>query len=462
MSNSKPTLPRGTRDFGPAEMARRQYITDVLRKNFHLFGFPPIETPAMENLSTLTGKYGEEGDQLIYKILNSRIYEHKNKAQLKEEFDLSLESSRNSEVLTEKALRYDLTVPFARFVVMNQHKLIFPFRRSQLQPVWRADKPQRGRYREFYQCDADVIGSDSLVNELELMSLVDSCFSQLRLPVLLKFNNRKILTAIAEVLNESDRIIDITVAIDKLDKIGEEGVRKELTDKGVSPQNIERLLPVITTKGSSSEKVQALTKLIGGNPNGKKGLEEVDFLLKYNTLKFAQLELDISLARGLNYYTGSIFEVKANAGTFTPSIAGGGRYDDLTGVFGLAKMSGVGISFGIDRIYDVLEDLLLFPEEVAKLSSTKLLLTHFDLETQAHALSLAAQLREAGISCEVYPDAGKKLGKQFDYANKKMIPFVCTIGSNEISSGVYPLKNMITGEQTQVNFPELTQYLKTH
>jgi histidyl-tRNA synthetase len=462
MSNSKPTLPRGTRDFGPAEMARRQYIIDVLRKNFRLFGFPPIETPAMENLATLTGKYGEEGDQLIYKILNSRIHEHKNKTLLKEEFDLSLQTSRNSEAITEKALRYDLTVPFARFVVMNQHNLVFPFRRSQLQPVWRADKPQRGRYREFYQCDADVIGSDSLVNELELMSLVDNCFRQLRLPVILKFNNRKILTAIAEVLDEPSRIVDITVAIDKLDKIGQEGVRKELTDKGVAPQNIERLLPLITTTGSNDEKVKAIAALIGDNPIGKKGLEEIDYILKYNTLKFATVELDISLARGLNYYTGSIFEVKANAGSFTPSIAGGGRYDDLTGVFGLNNMSGVGISFGIDRIYDVLEDLMLFPEEVAKLSSTKLLLTHFDQTTQAHALTLASKLRDAGVSCEVFPDTGKKLGKQFDYANKRMIPFVCTIGTNEMDSGVYPLKNMIAGQQTQVNLNELIEHLNSH
>ena len=435
---------------------------DVLRKNFRLFGFPPIETPAMENLETLTGKYGEEGDQLIYKILNSRIHEHKNKQLLREEFDLSLQSSRNSEVLTEKALRYDLTVPFARFVVMNQHNLVFPFRRSQLQPVWRADKPQRGRYREFYQCDADVIGSASLVSELELMSLADACFSQLKLPVILKFNNRKILTALAEVLNEPSRIVDITVAIDKLDKIGAEGVRKEMTDKGVAPHNIDRLLPLITTVGSNEQKVEALTKLLGENPHGKKGLEEIDYLLKNNSVKFATVELDISLARGLNYYTGSIFEIKANAGTFTPSIAGGGRYDDLTGVFGLQNMSGVGISFGIDRIYDVLEDLMLFPEEVARLSATKLLLAHFDHETQSHALSLAAKLREAGISCEVHPDTGKKLGKQFDYANKKMIPFVCTIGSNEMGSGVYPLKNMITGRQAQVNLAELIEHLTTN
>jgi histidyl-tRNA synthetase len=328
--------------------------------------------------------------------------------------------------------------------------------------VWRADKPQRGRYREFYQCDADVIGSDSLVNELELMSLLDSCFSQLKLPVLLKFNNRKILTAIAEVLEEPSRITEITIAIDKFDKGGEESVRKELTDKGIAPHKIDRLLPIIKTGGSNEEKVSALRELLGDNAAGTKGLEEIDFLLKFNTLKFAELQLDISLARGLNYYTGSIFEVKANAGTFTPSIAGGGRYDDLTGVFGLDGMSGVGISFGIDRIYDVLEELLLFPEEVTRLSSTTVLFTHFDQETQAHALGVAATLRSEGISCEVYPDAGKKLGKQFDYANKKMIQFVCTVGTNEMASGVYPVKNMLTGQQAQVNTRELIQHLKSH
>jgi histidyl-tRNA synthetase len=460
MSTQKTSLPRGTRDFGPPEMARRMYILDILKRNFLLYGFPPIETPAMENLSTLTGKYGDEGDQLIYKILNSRIHEHKNKDLLRAEFDLSLQSSRNSEELTEKALRYDLTVPFARFVVMNQHKLVFPFRRSQVQPVWRADKPQRGRYREFYQCDADVVGSDSLVNELELMSLLDSCFSELKLPVLLKINNRKVLAAMAERLGQPGRLTDITVAIDKLDKIGEEGVKKELLDKGVPPEAIERLMPVILFKGDNTRKLKALRDLIGDNETGKKGLEEIEYLLQYNTLKFVTLELDISLARGLSYYTGTIFEAKANAGTFTPSIAGGGRYDDLTGIFGLKDLSGVGISFGIDRIYDVLEELLLFPEWVDKQSTTRVLLSHFDVATQAHALQLAASLRQNGICTEVYPDAGKKLGKQFEYANKKLIPFVCTVGTNEMNSGVYPLKNMLTGVQAQVNLSELITYLQ--
>lgn len=436
------------------------YILDILKKNFLLYGFPPIETPAMENLSTLTGKYGDEGDQLVYKILNSRIHEHKNKELLRTEFDLSLQSARNSEELTEKALRYDLTVPFARFVVMNQHKLVFPFRRSQVQPVWRADKPQRGRYREFYQCDADVVGSDSLVNELELMSLLDSCFSELKLPVLLKINNRKILTAMAERLGQPDRLTDITVAIDKLDKIGEDGVVKELRDKGLAPEAIERLMPVILFSGDNAGKLEALRDFVGENEIGKKGIEEIEYLLKFNTLKFLTLELDISLARGLSYYTGTIFEAKANAGTFTPSIVGGGRYDDLTGIFGLKDLSGVGISFGIDRIYDVLEELLLFPEWVDKKSTTQVLLTHFDIETQNHALKVAASLRQSNICTEVYPDAGKKLGKQFEYANKKLIPFVCTIGTNEMNSGVYPLKNLLTGLQAQVNLTELTTYLQ--
>ncbi len=461
MSTTKPAIPRGTRDFGPTEMAQRQYITDILKKNFRLYGFPPIETPAMENLGTLTGKYGEEGDQLVYKILNSRLHEHKNKTLLKEEFQLSLENARNSEALTEKALRYDLTVPFARFVVMNQHKLVFPFRRSQIQPVWRADKPQRGRYREFYQCDADVIGSDSLVNELELMSLTDACFKELNLPVVLKINNRKILTALAEVLGEPQRLTQITVAIDKFEKIGKEGVIKELTDKGVGPAAIERLIPVITTAGNNSEKLKVLADLFAENPTGKKGLEELQWLLDNHQMRFSKLELDISLARGLNYYTGTIFEVKAGAGTFTSSIAGGGRYDDLTGVFGLSGISGVGISFGIDRIYDVIEEMMLFPDWVAKLSTTLVLITHFDTETQTHAIKMLARLREAGISSEVYPDAGKKLSKQFEYANKKMISYVSTVGSNEMYSGVYPLKNMLTGEQNQMNIEELIAYLKS-
>ncbi|MBA3663534.1 MAG: histidine--tRNA ligase [Bacteroidetes bacterium] len=457
----KPSIPKGTRDFGPAEMRKRQYILDVIRNNFVLFGYQPIETPAMENITTLTGKYGDEGDQLIFKILNSRIHESKNKDLLRKEFDLSLESSRNSEELTERALRYDLTVPFARFVVMNQHNLTFPFRRYQIQPVWRADRPQKGRYREFYQCDADVIGSNSLINELDLIAMMDKSFRELNVPVLLKFNNRKILTAIAEKINEPSRIIDITVAIDKLDKIGKDGVNKELAEKNISASAIELLQPLLEFKGKNSEKVNILKQLVGDIEIGRKGIEEIEYLLDNSTATFATIELDITLARGLNYYTGTIFEVKANAGTFTPSILGGGRYDDLTGIFGLANMSGVGISFGIDRIYDVIEELNLFPAEICKDSFTRLMFAHFDVESQNHCIKLAAQLREQNISCEIYPDVTKKLGKQFDYANKKNIPFVCTVGSNEMQSGVYAVKNMEKSEQQQLNISDLITLLKT-
>jgi histidyl-tRNA synthetase len=454
----KPSIPRGTRDFGAIEMKRRQYILNIIKRNFELFGFQPIETPAMENISTLTGKYGEEGDQLIYKILNSRIHENKNKEALKKEFELSLESSRNSEELTEKALRYDLTVPFARYVVMHQHELTFPFKRYQLQPVWRADRPQKGRYREFYQCDADVIGSQSLVNELELITLIDKSFKELKIPVVLKFNNRKILTALAEVINEPDKIIDITVAIDKLDKIGKEGVNKELFEKNVSLKAIEILQPLLDFEGENNEKVEVLKNLVGNNGIGKKGIEEIEYLLRYSDVSFAKIELDITLARGLNYYTGTIFEVKANAGTFTPSILGGGRYDDLTGIFGLKDMSGVGISFGIDRIYDVMEELELFKHEISS-SSCRILFTHFNETSQQHCLQLASELRQNGIACEVYPDITKKLSRQLDYANKKTIPFVCTVGSNEIESKAYSVKNMANGEQQQLTLQGMVEVL---
>ena len=456
----KPSIPRGTRDFGPAEMQKRQYIFNIIRKNFELFGYQPIETPSMENIETLTGKYGDEGDQLIFKILNSRIHESKNKELLKKEFELSLESSRNSEELTEKALRYDLTVPFARFVVMNQHNLTFPFKRYQIQPVWRADRPQKGRYREFYQCDADVIGSDSLLNELDLISLIDKSFKELNIPIVLKFNNRKILTALSEVINEPSKIIDITVAIDKLDKIGKDGVNKELSEKGISNEAITLLQPLLDFKGSNVEKVEILRKLVGGNEVGKKGIEELEFLLNNAVCSHAAIELDITLARGLNYYTGTIFEVKANAGTFTPSILGGGRYDDLTGIFGLPNMSGVGISFGVDRIYDVMEELNLFPESISKTSTTKLLFTHFDSESQYFCIKLAHELRKQFIACEIYPDLTKKLGKQFDYANKKNISFVCTVGSKEMESGVFAVKNMSSGEQQELNLTDLIAHLK--
>lgn len=457
----KPSIPRGTRDFGPAEMQKRNYIFSILRKNFELFGYEPIETPTMENISTLTGKYGEEGDQLIFKVLNSRIHESKEKEKLLKEFQLSLESSRNSEDLTEKALRYDLTVPFARYVVMNQHNLAFPFKRYQIQPVWRADRPQKGRYREFYQCDADIIGSNSLINELDLISLIDKSFSELKVPVLLKFNNRKILSAIAEIINAKDKIVDITIAIDKLDKIGKEGVVKELTEKGIDSAAIQKLTPLFDFKGSNSDKVNTLKVFVADNEIGKKGIEEIEYLLANSNTTYATIELDITLARGLNYYTGTIFEVKANAGTFTPSILGGGRYDDLTGIFGLPNMSGVGISFGVDRIYDVMEELNLFPESISKTSSTKLLFAHFDESNRDYCMNLAFELRKNNISCEVYPDIVKKVAKQFDYANKKNIPFVCVVGSNEMQNKRYMLKDMSKGTQEEMSLEDIIKKLKT-
>ena len=461
----KPSIPRGTRDFGPAEMQKRQYIFNILKTNFQLFGYSPIETPTMENITTLTGKYGEEGDQLIFKVLNSRIHESKDdkKELLKKEFNTSLEKSYNSEALTEKALRYDLTVPFARYVVMNNHALTYPFKRYQIQPVWRADKPQKGRYREFYQCDADVIGSNSLINELELIAMMDKSFRELNIPVIVKFNNRKILSGIAEILNASDKIIDITVAIDKLDKIGKEGVVKELQEKGISDSAIKQLGPLIDLSGSNENKVNTLKTFLATSEIGKKGIEEIEFLLNnLNTLNIQHIkvELDITLARGLNYYTGTIFEAKANAGTFTPSILGGGRYDDLTGIFGLKGLSGVGISFGVDRIYDVMEELNLFPESVNRVSTTKILLANFGEAELMHCLGLVSKLRALGFNAEVYPDVVKKIAKQFEYADKKQIPFVGVVGGNEMANHTVMLKNMATGRQEEVSFEKLVESLR--
>lgn len=459
----KPSIPKGTRDFGPAEMQKREYIFNIVKTNFKLFGYMPLETPSMENITTLTGKYGEEGDQLIFKILNSRIHESNKKDELKKEFELSLEKSRNSEILTEKALRYDLTVPFARYVVMNHHSLTYPFKRYQVQPVWRADKPQKGRYREFYQCDADVIGSNSLINELELVAMMDKTFLELAIPTLIKFNNRKVLSGIAEVLNASDKIIDITVAIDKLDKIGKDGVIKELQEKGISNEAIKQLEPLIDLSGSNENKIAVLKAFLNTSEIGKKGIEEIEFLLRHLSIidiKHISIELDITLARGLNYYTGTIFEAKANAGTFTPSILGGGRYDDLTGIFGLKGLSGVGISFGIDRIYDVMQELNLFPDSVNNASSTSILLANFGEAELMHCLGLASNLRAEGINAEVYPDTVKKIAKQFEYADKKQIPFVGVVGSNEMNNNTIMLKNMGTGTQQEVRFEELLQILK--
>jgi len=460
----KPSIPRGTRDFGPADMSKRQYIIDIVKNNFKLFGFQPIETPAMENISTLTGKYGEEGDQLIFKILNSRIHESRNKDLLKKEFELSLEAARNSEELTERALRYDLTVPFARYVVMHQNEITFPFKRYQVQPVWRGDKPARGRYREFYQCDADVIGTDSLINELELIAMMDKSFSELHIPIVLKFNNRKILTALAEVIGAPDKIIEITVAIDKLDKIGREGVNKELSEKGIPEEAVRKLQPLLASQGSNEDRVKTLQSMLGDNSHGQAGIKEINFILQgLNDLKLSHaiFELDITLARGLTYYTGTIFEVKAAAGDFTPSILGGGRYDDLTGIFGLKNMSGVGISFGIDRIYEVMEELKLFPEHIQSAPAATVLFTHFDEASQHYCLALAAELRRNDIACEIYPNLTKKIGKQFDYANEKNIPFVCTVGSNEIGKQAYALKHMSTGNKQELNISDMIHFIKT-
>lgn len=457
----KPSIPSGTRDFGTSDMLKRNYIFNTIKRNFELYGYSPLETPAMEKITTLTGKYGDEGDQLIFKILNSRIHESKEKEELLKEFQLSLQASKNSETLTEKALRYDLTVPFARYVVMNQHTLTFPFKRYQIQPVWRADRPQKGRYREFYQCDADVIGSDSLTNELELISLIDTCFYELKIPVVLKFNNRKILSALAQVIDEPTKIVEMTVAIDKLDKIGIDGVNAELAGQGFTAEAINQLQPLIKFKGSNKEKVAVLNDLVGNHAIGSKGIEEINYLLNYfetQSLKHIQLELDITLARGLSYYTGTIFEAKANAGSFTPSILGGGRYDDLTGIFGLKNMSGVGISFGIDRIFDVMNELNVYPDSVNQISTTKLLLAHFgELELQ-HALKLAQDLRSNKINCEVYPDLSK-IKKQFDFANKKQIPFVCVIGSDEMATQLYTIKNLSTGEQQKLTIQQILETL---
>jgi histidyl-tRNA synthetase len=472
----KPSIPRGTRDFGPAEMQRRNYIFNIIKRNFELFGYLPLETPAMENLDTLMGKYGDEGDKLVYKIRSN-----KNLLEYHPELKECIKATYNFNWIpmkSDKALKYDLTVPFARYVVMNKHDLVFPFKRYQIQPVWRADNPQKSRYREFYQCDADVIGSDSLINEVELIQLMDKVFSELNLPVTIKFNNRKFLTGIVEYLQEADKLIDIIVSLDKLDKIGINGVNTELRDRGVSESAILKLQPLLEVgtlpeneRNHNLDYIGFINEIYSCSEVGKKGGQEIEYLINtFNevandeaiNLKSSVLELDYTLARGLNYYTGAIFEVKSEKGSLRSSIAGGGRYDDLTGIFGLPNMSGVGISFGIDRIYDVMEELDLFPESISKVSSTTLLFTHFDEASQSHCLKLASQLRSKNISCEVYPDLTKKLGKQFDYANKKNIPFVCTVGSNEMQSGVYPLKDMGKGEQQQMDIEAIINYLSKH
>lgn len=472
MSSNKPSTPKGTRDFSPDEMMRRNYIFDTIRAVFKRYGYQPIETPAMENIETLTGKYGEEGDQLLFKILNSRPFEAKEekKQQMREAFEKSLQQSVNIDVLTEKALRYDLTVPFARFVVQHQNEITFPFKRYQIQPVWRGDRPAKGRYREFYQCDADVIGSTSLINEVELVQMIDEVFANLAVPVTVKINNRKILSGIAEVIGEKDRIVDITVAIDKLDKIGIDGVNKELKEKGVSDSAIEKLQPLISFSGDFNAKIALLESMIGQSEIGAKGIQEVKYVfetftslnesrVKIENEARATLELDITLARGLNYYTGAIFEVKANTGTLSSSICGGGRYDDLTGIFGLPNVSGVGISFGIDRIFDVLNEVG-YPEDVTAKEGTRLLFANFGGEDEKYSLFLLKKVREAGIAAEIYLDP-VKMGKQFKYADAKKIPFVAIIGENERKTDTITLKNMNSGEQSAVTFSDMIDRVRS-
>ena len=448
------SIPKGTRDFGPEEMAKRNYIFNTIKEVYALYGFQQIETPALETLHTLMGKYGEEGDKLLFKILNSGDY-------LKNISDEEL-MGRNTLYLQtrlcEKGLRYDLTVPFARYVVMHRDELQLPFKRYQIQPVWRADRPQKGRYREFYQCDADVVGSDSLLNEVELMQIIDTVFQRFGVRVQIKINDRKILSGIAEVIGEAEKIVDITVAIDKLEKIGIDSVNDELRQDGISEDAIEKLQPIIALSGTNEEKLNTIKEVLKDSEIGKKGVEELRFIL--GTLKEIglknEIQFDLTLARGLNYYTGAIFEVKA-LDTPMGSITGGGRYDNLTGIFGMPGLSGVGISFGADRIYDVLNALDLYPTEA--ISTTQLLFINFGKKETAYCLPIAAEVRKAGIRVEVYPDKAK-MKKQMSYANAKKIPFVALAGENEIAAGKVTLKDMATGEQKLVNTEELIACLQ--
>jgi len=453
----KPSIPKGTRDFSPLEVAKRQYIISVIKKHFERSGFQPIETPSFENSETLMGKYGEEGDRLIFKILNSGDFLSK--------VDDTLLTSKNSLKVTsqisEKALRYDLTVPFARYVVQHQNELEFPFKRYQIQPVWRADRPQKGRFREFYQCDADVVGSTSLWQEVELVQLYDAVFTDLKVEgVIIKINNRKILSGIAEVIGASDKLIDFTVALDKLDKIGEDGVKKEMLEKGIAQEAIDKVQVLFNFSGSLSDKLQQLRELLATSEEGTKGVEELTFIcetVQELGLKSATLNLDVTLARGLNYYTGAIFEVAAPETVKLGSIGGGGRYDDLTGVFGLKNMSGVGISFGLDRIYLVIEELNLFPETVSNV--TDVLFLNFGDNEAKYAMKALQQLREKGINAELYPDKAK-VGKQFQFAEKKGIRYAVLVGATEMQNNVFALKDLQTGSQENVDFEELKAVFK--
>lgn len=451
MAQQKPSIPKGTRDFNPDEMARRNYIFNTIRKHFKRYGFSAIETPAMENLSTLLGKYGEEGDKLLFKILNSGDFLSK----VSDEAFQEKNSNKMTTQLSEKGLRYDLTVPFARFVVQHRNELTFPFKRYQIQPVWRADRPQKGRYREFYQCDADMIGSTSLLNEVDLVQLIDDVFQDLNINVSIKLNNRKILSGIAELVGEADKIIDITVAIDKLDKIGVEGVNKEMEAKGVSPQAIQQLQPIINLSGSNTEKLEKLKEVLSSTEIGLMGVEEMNTVLGYlEDLEVKnEVELDLTLARGLNYYTGTIFEVKALDAKIG-SITGGGRYDDLTGIFGMPDVSGVGISFGADRIYDVLNELDLYPTQNE--DTVQVFFVNFGAQEEKYCLPLVTKLRKQGINTELYPEPAK-MKKQMKYANDKNIPFVVMIGDHEMEKNILSVKNMETGDQKDMTLEELIQ-----
>lgn len=445
----KPSIPKGTRDFSPEEMAKRNYIFNTIREVYHLYGFQQIETPAMENLSTLMGKYGEEGDKLLFKILNSGdCFSGISCEELLEKNPVKFAAKA-----CEKGLRYDLTVPFARFVVQHRNEISFPFKRYQIQPVWRADRPQKGRYREFYQCDGDVVGSDSLINEVELIQIMDEVFHRFGIRVCIKMNNRKILSGIAEILGAADKIVDITVAIDKLDKIGLEKVNEELREKGLSEDAINKLQPVIMLSGTNREKIASLKNVLAASETGLKGIAEMEFILdRIEKLALrAELELDLTLARGLNYYTGAIFEVKA-LDVQIGSITGGGRYDNLTGVFGMEGVSGVGISFGADRIFDVLNQLDLYPKDA--LQTTQLLFVNFGEKEEAYLLHLVAQVRAAGIRTELYPESAK-MKKQMGYADTKKIPYVAIVGETEMAEGKINVKNMITGEQQLLTVDEL-------
>lgn len=447
MAIQKPSIPKGTRDFSPAEMMRRTYIFETIKSVFRTYGFAPLETPAMENLSTLLGKYGDEGDKLLFKILNSGDYAS----------GLDDEQLRTASKICEKGLRYDLTVPFARYIVQHQSEIVLPFKRYQIQPVWRADRPQKGRYREFYQCDVDVIGSRSLINEVELIEIVERVFGKLGINVTLKMNNRKILYGIAEAIGHADKMMDITVAIDKLEKIGIDNVRAELSERGLEQEAIDRMQPILELSGSNSEKLNKLRDVISCSETGLKGIAEMEEIFGYVEALGLNLpiELDLSLARGLNYYTGAIFEVKAMDYAIG-SICGGGRYDDLTGIFGMPDTSGVGISFGADRIYDVMTGLNLFPEEVD--FSTKVLFVNLGEQERMAAMRIMRTLRDHGVATEIYPEPAK-MKKQMEYANRRSIPYVVIIGSNELQNGQATVKNMRTGEQSAVAFDAICDML---